>query len=126
MDCAGNKCGSISDGLEVLKRTDAMRGAGPNRVKNGMQELAALGGGESVLGGLPALSGKARGGEGLEGALRLKGENAGAAFDFAGRKGDLRGVFKGDGEWIWRSECDEFHGQWLRRAGKVRDQAGVT
>ena len=62
-----------------------MRRAGPDGVEDGVEELAALRGGEAGFGGLPGLRREARRGKGFEGALRLVGENAGAALDFAGQ-----------------------------------------
>ena len=55
-------------------------------------------GGQPGLGGLPALRGEARCGEGLEGALRLRGENAGSARDLARRKRNPAEVLEGNGE----------------------------
>ena len=61
--------------------------AGPDRVKDGVEKLAALGGGESGLCGLPGLRGEARGGECFERALRLSGEDAAPPSTLPGGKG---------------------------------------
>ena len=84
----GDKCGAIGEGLELLEGADAEGWSCPDGVKDGMEQAAALCGGECGLGGLPGLGGEACGGEGLERALRLVGENAGSAFDLAGWERD--------------------------------------
>jgi hypothetical protein len=87
MDSGSGEGAPIGEGLEIVERANALWRPGPDCMKNSMKQLAALCGGEAGLGWLPALCGEARIGEGLEWALRLIGEDAGAAFDFAGRKG---------------------------------------
>jgi len=112
-----DKCWSIIDGLKVGEGADSLRRSGPDGVKDGVEQAAALRRGESGLGGLPGLGPEARGGEGLEGALRLMGEDAGTAFDFAGREGNAAEVFKQDGEWFGYGGRHEVGGDGLGSAG---------
>ena len=60
---------SVIQAPEVGKRADALWRACPHSVKNGVKDVATLGGGQSDLGRFPTLSGKARGGKCLEWAL---------------------------------------------------------
>ncbi len=89
----GDKLGAIGDGLKLLESADAEGWSGPNGVQDSMEQVAALCGGECGLGGLPGLGGEARVGESFERALRLVGEDAGSALDFAGREGNAAQVF---------------------------------
>lgn len=113
---------SVAERLELTVATDALRRAGPNGMKNGVKELAALRGGKSGFGGLPGLRGQARGGEGFKGALRLICENGRAAIDLAEREGDAACVFKGDCERLRRGGDRKFSRNGLGRSGKLRDQ----
>ena len=76
------------DAQSSSMRADAVRRAGPDGVQHGVKKVAALRGGEAGFGGLPGLRAETSRGKGFEGALRLGGENAGAAFDLAGREGN--------------------------------------
>jgi hypothetical protein len=64
---------------EVGMGANAVRRSCPDGVEHGVKQTATLRGGQASLGWLPVLRGEASGGEGLEGALRLRCEDAGAA-----------------------------------------------
>ena len=119
-DVRGYKRALLCEGLEFILRADAVRRAAPDGVEHGMEELAALGGGQAGLGRFPALRGQARGGEGLEGALRLGGEHGGAAMDLAGREWNATGILERNREGL---PARRRLGQRLRHTGKLRDQA---
>ena len=74
-------------------KANALWRTGPDGVKNGMEEFSALGRGEARLRRIPGLRGQSRGGERLEWALGLGGENAGTAQNPAGRAGNATKVF---------------------------------
>ena len=91
-DMKRDEIAEIGERDELRVRTNAARRAGPDGMQNFMQELAALFGGEAGFGGVPAISIEARGGEGFEGALRLRGESGSAAVGIAGREGNARRI----------------------------------
>ena len=92
---------ALDEGREVCQRQEFPMGANasrrtcPDGVQNFMKKRAAFEGGEAGFGGLPRLRAETSGGEGLEGALRLRGENAGPARYAACREGKLARVLKG-------------------------------
>ena len=76
----------IGERDELRVGANAARRAGPDGMQNFMQKLAAFFGSEAGFRGVPAVGIEARGGEGFEGALRLRGESGSAAGSIAGRE----------------------------------------
>ena len=72
-------------------------------MQNLVQKQAALGRGESCLSRLPILRSETRRRKGLEGALRLSGQNAGTAEDRTGREGNSAGIFKRNSDRCWQA-----------------------
>ena len=95
---SGNKGAEIGKRDELRMGANAARRAGPDGMQDFVQEMAALFGGETGFSGVPAFGIEARGGEGFEGALRLRGECRCAAVSIAGREGNVGRIQERRGE----------------------------
>ena len=83
-----------------------------------MEQLATLRRSQACFGRFPTLSAQARGGEGLEGALRLGREHACAALDLAMRKRNAAVIFERRRKGF---ALGRRFGQVLGRPGKLGD-----
>src|SRR5580692_5894499 len=114
----------VWDCEQVLKRMQAMRFTPPNRMHDCMEKLSALTCGQSCFGWCPTLRGQSRGGECLEGALRLRREDTRSTLDSVGREGNERGVVETDGAIGLNIRWRKLIGKRFWQTGKLYDEPG--
>ena len=91
-----------------------------------MEQQSALRSCEAGFGWLPALRREPRCGEGLEGALRLRGEDSSAARNLARREGNSAEVLERDGKRIFAGWRDQIRRQFFRLPGDLDNQPRWT
>jgi hypothetical protein len=94
MNVSGNKLPALLQYQELSMRPKSIGRTGPDGVERGVEELSALRSCKTGFGGFPALRCQPRGGECFERALRLAGEDACAAANFAGREWNAAEILK--------------------------------
>ena len=105
---------NVGEGEKIATGADAARrGQAPDGVEDLMQELAALRRGEASFCEVASLRVEAVAGKGLEGALRLRGEKAGAAAERRLTGGERNAGFVGErnGEGRGRLGREEMAGE---------------
>ena len=91
-------------------------------MENGMEKLAALGGSETSLGGIPTLCIEASCSKSFEGALRLSGEDGGPSGEWTGCEGCAGGVWKRNCCGFGNGGDIELGRKWLWMAGRMDNE----